>query len=45
MWWVGFGDVCRRAFGGFGGVAVVLKKEEWHCDGEDFICPFRGCVM
>ena len=45
---VGFGDGCWRAFGRFGRsgeVGVVLKKEEWHCDGGDFIYSSRECVM
>ena len=29
--------------GGLGGVGKVLKKKEWHCDGEDFICSSRSC--
>ena len=44
MGWVGFGDGCSRAFGGFGVVEVVLEKEEWHCESEDFMCSSLGCV-
>lgn len=44
MRWVGFGDGCSKAFGGFGELGMVLEKEEWHCDGEDFIYSSRRCV-